>query len=344
MSRLLELLIAFVIVLALFLGFALFLPSHGRVERRAEIPNPPSQVFDFLNQHRKHTEWSSWAGLDKFAKWKLEGESEGQGARIAWTSFEKSLGNGSIEIVKSVPNEELVYKLENNWSGTEKTSTFKLEQNPKTNATELTWSIDVNYGWNLFARFAGLYLNGGVGEFMSSGLNKMTNLMSTFPVSDYSQYQVEMLDLPERDFLYIGKSISAKPSQWRESEEAIYQAVTDINAVISANALTASGLPLASVNVLGEENHDINVGVPIATGSVVTPTGDIRLGKLPATKAIKVIYPKSRSTLHKARELAKAYAMAHGYEFNFDLSGIQEEIDNTGTGLITNVYLPIVSP
>ena len=56
MYRILELIIAAVITVLLFLLIGVFLPSHARVERSVELGNPITQVYDTLNHYKR---WNS---------------------------------------------------------------------------------------------------------------------------------------------------------------------------------------------------------------------------------------------------------------------------------------------
>src|SRR5437868_5502471 len=186
MTRIIEFAISIVIVILLFILVGVFLPGHAHVERSVELANPMSQVFDTLNGFKRWNSWQPWTVIDPRATYTREGPDFGVGSRIKWTSWEQRVGNGSQEITASEPGKMIKMSIVNDWKGANKTYTFNLETNPQTNATTVTWAVDVDYGWNLFGRYAGMYLNGDVGETMATGLSRLSNLMATYPIVDYS--------------------------------------------------------------------------------------------------------------------------------------------------------------
>lgn len=346
MTRILEFLISVAIVLVILLGIGLVLPSTARVERSVELGNPISQVYDVLNGFKRWNTWQPWIALDPRAKYELEGEEFGVGARIKWNSmFEKQVGQGNLEIIESVPEEKIVMKLVNPWRGHEKTETFTLEQSSQTNAVTVRWAIDVDYGWDIIGRYAGLYLNGRVGELMNEGLGNLASLMATIPNVDYTQVEITPVDVPSADIAYVGIGVPAAPRQWDEAEAEMLKAWNEVSAYMSRNKLEAAGAQRRTINVLGEETNDFELGFPIMPPA--TPpalTGRVQLGKTYGGRAIMTEYRGHRVGLNKPRDMLKAYALTHGYNFDRDLTGMWEDWlpePEDGSGTTTRLYLPI---
>ena len=197
MIRLLELLIAFVIVAVLFVVIGVFLPRKGSVE----LTNPIVQVFDTVNGYRKFANWSAFTVVDPRAKLKVSGPASGEGAKFSWDSFEKGVGKGSIEIIESVPNEKVVAKLTNFWRGGNKRSTIFLRTQPTTGATRLLWKVGLDCSWDLLCRYQGMYLNGRMGELMRTSLNKLATTMASYPNVDYSQVDIGEVETEAKSFL-----------------------------------------------------------------------------------------------------------------------------------------------
>jgi hypothetical protein len=347
MTRILELIIAVVITIALFLLIGLFLPSHARVERDVELGNPVSQVYDMLNHFKRWNTWQPWYSLDTRAQYQLEGEEYGAGAKISWNSIlNKQVGQGSLEIVESEPEALIRMSLDNNWRGqTPKDMAFTLEHNAQTNAVTVKWSIDVEYGWDIMGRYAGLYLNGRQGELMNEGLGRLANIMATIPNVDYSQTEVTLVDVPAADTIYIGEGVPAAPREWDAASEKMELAWVEVEDFIKKNNLQPLGPRVRVINVLGEETNDFNLAVPVAPHTA-TATGNVRLGNRFGTRAITTEYRGHRVGLNKARDMLKAYAITHGYNFDRDLTGMWEEWipqseEEGGFESVTKLYLPI---
>jgi hypothetical protein len=236
MNRILEFVLSLLIVAVLFVLIGVILPSHAHVERNVELANPVSQVYDVLNGFRRYNTWQPWARIDPNAKYTTEGPDFGVGSRISWTSWEKQIGTGSLEITESQAGDSITQSLTNEWYGTNKTYRFKLEPNQQTRATNLVWTLDVDYGWNLFGRYAGMYLNGSVGELMSAGLSQLANVMAAMPVVDYSQIEIQLVDVEAVDLIAVGAGVPAAPRKWDEAETLMSTAWTDAEAFALAAA------------------------------------------------------------------------------------------------------------
>ncbi|HET7842961.1 MAG TPA: SRPBCC family protein [Xanthomonadales bacterium] len=344
MTRILEFLISIAIVVVLFLGIGLLLPSHARVERKVELGNPVSQVYDTLNNLKKFNVWQPWVAVDPRAKYTIEGPEFGVGSKVRWNSmFDKSLGQGSIEIVETEPEELVKMSLDNNWRGTNKTWTMFIEQSSQTNAVTVRWVVDVDYGWDIMGRYAGMYLNGRVGELMNEGLGRLASFMATIPNADYSQVDVTLVDVAPSDWAYVGASVPAAPVKWLEAEEKMRAALQEVATFISRNKLEALGPARRYTNVLGEETNDFSMGFPVAANTAA-PAGNVRQGPFYAGRALTTEYRGPRVGLGKPRDMLKAYALTHGYQFDRDLVGSWEEWmpdAEDGSPELTKLYLPI---
>jgi hypothetical protein len=343
MSRIIELALSVLIVAVLFVLVGVILPSHAHVERTTELANPVAQVYDVLNGFRRYNAWQPWVPMDPLAKYTREGPDFGVGARLGWTSFEKIMGNGTLEIVETKPGESITMNMVNDWYGTNKVFVYKLETNQQTRATNVTWSLDIDYGWDLFGRYAGLYLNGSVGELMSSGLSRLANLMATMPIFDYSQAEIQLLDVEPVDIVAVGATVPAAPRKWEEAETVMSKAWTEVEAFIKKNKLTPVGPSRRITNVLGEDNNDYNMAIPVQP-TEVGEGGGVHLGKSYGGKALMTEFHGQRVAMGKPRDMLKAYAMTHGYRFDGNMEGTWEEWlpDDDAQGLsVTRLYLPV---
>jgi len=343
MNRLIELIISVAIVAATFVIIGLILPNHAHVERTVEVANPVTQVYDILNGYRRYNAWQPWTGVDPHAQYTREGPDFGVGAKFNWTSFEKQLGNGSLEITESLPNEMIKMSMTNNWHGTNKTYTYRLQMNPQTRATQIEWSLDVDYGWNLFGRYAGLYLNGGTGEFMGSGLSRLSTLLATIPILDYGQVEVQTVDVQPVGLVFVGAGVPAAPRKWDEAEVAFDRAWSEAAAFVRQQKLESVGANRRITNVLGEDNNDYNLAIPVASVEGIADAGNVHVVKSYEGKALMVVHRGHRVGLNKPRDMLKAYAMTHGYRFNGQMEGVFEEWlpDDENGQSVTNLYLPI---
>jgi hypothetical protein len=324
MYRILEVAIAILLTVLLFVIIALFLPASQRVERSIELTNPTSQISDALKHFRLFTRWQQLTAQDPRALFRLEGPEFGEGAKIAWTSQRPEVGNGSLTITEVIPEESVRMAMENDWRGSNKRSTFKMEFNPRTNATTLRWIIEVDYGWDLIGRYAGLYLNGEIGDLVYRSLGRFRQLMAQIPQVDYSQADIRLEQLPETPLLYVGVSTPAEPRLWDDAESKLDEAWREVATFMSRNNIETTGPRRLVINVLGEQNNDFNAAYPVAAAPEST-AGNVRVGVTPAGPYLMATTRGHRVGTSRTRDMLRAYAMTHGYDFNRDLVGVYEE-------------------
>lgn len=355
MIRVLELILAVIITIVFFVVIALFLPSSAHVEREVELSNPMIQVYDSLNHFKRYNAWNPWYQFDPRATYTLEGAEYGEGAGIAWNSqLDKTVGQGKLTIRESLPDERIVMDIENNWRGHNKTYTFSFAQSPQTNAVTLKWELDVDYGWDLLGRYSGMYLNGRVGELMNEGLGKMASILATVPNYDYSQVEIQVQDVQPVVQFYETLVVPAAPVKWDEAEAILNKGWEEVEAFVATNNIPVAGQRRRIVSVLGEEEHEYNVAIPVALDPLqpapAVPPANIRFGQSYGGRVLTVQHRGHRVGLTKPRDMLKAYAMTHGYAFNRDMTGSWEEWlpqEEAPEGalytpeLITTVYLPI---
>lgn len=85
-------------------------PNDFRVERSAVMNAAPAKIFEQVNNLHRWNAWSPWARIDPAAKIVFEGPEAGVGALMRWAG-NRDVGEGSMEIIESRPNEFIKIKL-----------------------------------------------------------------------------------------------------------------------------------------------------------------------------------------------------------------------------------------
>jgi hypothetical protein len=84
-----KILIAFVVVVVIFVGIVMTRPDDFRVMRSTSIQTSSDVVFAQVNDFHKWEAWSPWAKLDPEAKLAFEGPAEGEGAIFGGPGIKK---------------------------------------------------------------------------------------------------------------------------------------------------------------------------------------------------------------------------------------------------------------
>ena len=268
MTRIYEFLIALGIVAVLALVIGLVLPSHRHISESVETNRKMTIVYDTVNNLRRFKDWNLLVLRDPQMQLNVTGPEAGVGARLDYVSNEGRIGKGSWEIVDSVPNEKVVIKVEDPARGDDKTVQFLLEPTGKNNRNvKITQTYDVDYGWNLLGRYAGLYVSRHVGDDIKLGLGRMSNMLASVPNFDYRAEGVPLTDLkivdvPALDLLVVNAGNIDR------TNDAIKQSIKNnqewIKRTLEANpGLEAVGPVRIITTDFGAEKYAFDVAVPI---------------------------------------------------------------------------------
>ena len=168
------------LLLALML-LGLMLPPTVHVERAIRIDAPPASVFALINDFNQINQWSPWVATDPNALFTVSGPPRGVGATITWDG--SIVGQGRQVILESEPFSRVVSELDLGGQG-RPTSTFELLQ--VESGTQVNWSFENEFGFNLVGRYFGLMLDGIVGPDYESGLANLKAMAERLPRADFS--------------------------------------------------------------------------------------------------------------------------------------------------------------
>ena len=329
MTRIIELLIAIVIVVVIFVVVGLILPSHQTVTHTTETNRPLPVVFDMMNGFKRFKDWSAVHTMDPKAQFSLSGAENGPGARVDYSSEVRHVGNGSWQIASVKPGEQIVYDVINNDYGNNKTMTFDFKRTGNQMlAVQITQTYEVDYGFNLFGRYAGLYVSSSVGDVMKTSLASLSSFLATVPKFDYTQLvsAPKVVKIPGENLLFA----PTKAKRANDDVEAAMQVQEKwLHQVMDKNGLEAAG-PLRIVTInYGPEVYEFNVAIPVRKIGGATPAntappqltltidGDKNPVQYVQTKPVSAIttnYVGHMAQLPAIREAMKAWGITHGYD------------------------------
>lgn len=317
MNRIYEFLISLVLVIVLFAVVALFLPAKRTVEFKTESNRPISTVFDVLNGFNRFDEWNVLRS-DSLLKSEVSDPATGVGATMTYNSLTRSTGSGKWELVESVPEKLVKYKIQDNSQGHDKTLTIKLGRTgPQNKNTEIVEVYEVDYGWNLLGRYAGLYVDRNVGDKMKAGGKRLNTFLATIPKLSYADREnpITYIDLPAANVL-TGTVIAKRDNN--EIALAITNKMAWINKIMTANGLKPAGPMRIVTNELTSDSYSFDVMQPISkdgqtTGDwVITTEQGIVFEQIPAGRAATTEYKGYATGLQGEREAIRAWAMVQG--------------------------------
>lgn len=260
MTRVIEFIIAVLIVVALFVLFGLFLPASRTVTHSTETNHPVRQVFDTLNGFERFGEWNPMRAHDPKVAYEVSGPRKGEGARLEYSSENEAVGSGSLEIVESVEDTRIVIEEENDNYGTDKTHTIEFEESSSGKTLTITHTYRVDYGWNLLGRFAGMYVSRNVGDDVKRGLANLSGLIATMPNFDYSKLEIGVARVEPVNTLFVQTTADRNITAVQVAQD---DAMKAIRAAIQANDLEEAGAPRLITTNFGNETYDFDVAIPV---------------------------------------------------------------------------------
>ncbi|HET7162232.1 MAG TPA: polyketide cyclase [Rhodanobacteraceae bacterium] len=283
MTRVLEFVVALIIVFILAVIVGVFLPSHAHIERSIEISHNPQHIYDVLNNFRRFGDYAggSLQAQDPQVKYSLSGPAYGPGATLTWNGND-TIGNGKL-VNKSgnidlAGNSTVTWDLTNNWRGENKTFTFTVTPNQRLRVNTVTWGYDVDYGWNLIDRYSQLWIHGDPATMIQYGLDSMQNMLAAIPNVDYGKVEPGLYRTNAMPVLLV----STKATRTLDDiDSAKAAALKQIDAAMAKLGVKAAGPTTTITTEWGDTTYTFDLAVPIDNATLTIDGKPYDLTKLP---------------------------------------------------------------
>ncbi|KAF1055422.1 MAG: hypothetical protein GAK43_00216 [Stenotrophomonas maltophilia] len=329
MTRIIEFLIALGIVAGLFVLIGVCLPGERHISESIETNRKMSIVYDTVNSLRRFKDWNPLLLRDPAAKLELSGPASGVGATLNYSSADASLGNGSWKITESEENKRVAIVIEDTTKGKDKTTVFNLEATGKGGRNvKITQDYSVKYGFDLFGRYAGLYVSRHVGDDLKLGLSRIANMLAAVPNIDYKQSDAPLVDLaivdvPAEDLLVV------TAGNVDRGQDTITKSIKDnqewIKRVMEANGLEAAGPFRIITTDFGAEKYAFDIAQPVKKKGAEGASAEELTVKIDGGAPVKYVHVAPHRSAHAAytghmagldvaRNGLRAWAVTNGAE------------------------------
>jgi len=333
------------LVVLLVIG-GLLLPSSAHVQRTITINAPPSAVFDVVNSFKRFNEWSPWYELDPAARYVYSGPDQGVGARFEWASEKPEVGAGSQEIIASEPDKRVRAKLD---FGPQGTAEAELAIVPIEPGSEVTWSFDAQFGYNLMQRYFGLLFDRWIGADFEKGLAKLKALVeneSAVP-EPAAAMQISVATVSPMDIVSLEGTTSLDPDAIAQALDAAYGRIAEF---MKANGLEQSAARLAINRFYDESGWGFEAAVPFKASDEVKAKaqnaangGAIKVAQTYSGQIVRGTHVGPYSGLPDAYRQLEDYMASNGLEPNG--SSWEQYLTEPGSGpdeqLRTEVFMPV---
>ncbi len=278
MMRALEFLVALVIVAVLGVLAAVVMPGSGHIDRSLVVGKDMRQVYDVLANFRRLPDYSVLRSYDPQTEFKFSGKAYGPGAQVSWSSADPKVGNGGLTIASATPNFDkidsntkdatIVWDLDNSWRGLDKHFTLDLQrQGNRGQLTNVKWSYDVKYGWNLVNRMANLYIHGDPDSFIQFSLNSLQNVLAGVPNIDYSSLIPFIVPTQQQPVLLVSTQIARKDGL-DGLDDATKKAIGQIQAAAKKLGVNVTGPRVLITTDYGDQTFTFDIAMPIDSSTL----------------------------------------------------------------------------
>ena len=324
------------ILLLIFVG--LMLPRTAVVVASIDTSARPATLYAQLNDFRRFNLWSPAMKADPNARVIYSGPSRGVGATMTWDGL--VLGTGTQTITASQPF-ELVETIINQGESGEARTRFEIIDGG--NITNVLWTFEADYGYNIVGRYASLLLLRVIQRDYQAGLLELRELAEGLPRTDFASLDVEHLYVEATDIALLPTVSAPDPTSISES---LGQAYFRITSFMDRNNLLFDGAPLSIMRSFDGSVLQFDSAVPVRGITDDTPLSEnsVSLGKTYAGPVIRVQHLGSYRRLAYTHLKIASYLAAHGIERNGDSweSYVSDPTQVDESELVTLVYYPIV--
>lgn len=217
-----------IFVLVILAIIPIFLPKTMHVEQEYIYDKPIEEVFHNFIDLRKFILFSEWASKDNDIILSFSKPSKGVNAKYSWKSKDKSIGEGSMKIIKVVENEYINYELQFGKS-IGKTAEI-IFQKLNDNKTKVIWSFDneeTKYPFQVF----NLLMKKPIEYNLNKSLINLENILTKKKVKIKESNEIKIIENKPQNLFGILQQTSISSDEIstaiNESFGMVYSYLTD---------------------------------------------------------------------------------------------------------------------
>jgi len=286
-----KIVVGLIVIIALISIVGLFLPAKFHMERTITVNAEPAAVFEQVNNLQNWNNWCPWNKMDTAWVQTFGGSASGVGAAYSWKSEMMEVGNGSMKITSSAPNDSVIVELNFMEHGTSRGS---FHFNKTDSGTALTWGFDSDAGWDLISRYMRLFMEGELDKNMNEGLAEIKKIAESMPKAA-PHVQIETSTMEAMKVLTIKDSCTM--ADISQKLGGIYGEIG--MEMGKANAAQAGAVFAIYHNVVknadGSMKFVLEAGIPV--DKVCKPSGRVKYWEMkPGTVVVANHYGKYEAT------------------------------------------------
>ena len=334
MKTLKKIVIALVLVFTAYIFISFLLPSKVRVERSVIITAPNGLIFEQINNFHNWQHWSHWDNIDPEMRSVYEGPESGTGAIHRWTSQNKEVGNGSLQITASVPDASILTDLTFNNRLSHGGWTIR----DTTDGACVSTYMEMDMG--LMERILpGLMMDSFLGPAFEKSLEALKKRCEALKLEKPAASALAIEQVACKEQLYLSVKLKTNLQSITNDISAAYM---KIGAYMKQHNIPMAGPVCAFYNTVAPDHIDMEAAIPIA--KAVKTDGEVQIKARAAGMAAVAHYYGSYLRKDAAYAALESWIKAN----NKKVSGAPWEVYVTDPMMekdtsrwLTDVYYPI---
>ncbi len=166
-----------VIIIAIPLITAIFIPKDYSVQREVVINKPKQEVFDYVKYLKNQNDFSKWAKLDPNMKKTFTGTDATVGFISAWESDSSNVGAGEQEIKAIKNGDRIDYEIRFKKPFESTSSAYMTTEDASGNQTKVKWVFYGNMPYPMNLMKVIMNMDESVGNDLQTGLNNLKGIV-----------------------------------------------------------------------------------------------------------------------------------------------------------------------
>lgn len=172
-----KIVIGLLILIALPLVAAVFIPKEYAVEREIVINRPREQVFEYVKFLKNQDNFSKWASMDPHMEKTYRGTDGTVGFVSAWASDSSDVGSGEQEITALNEGERIDYELRFKEPFESTSPAYMLTEAQGENQTSVKWGFQGRMDYPMNLMLVVMDFEEMIGNDLETGLQQLKTIL-----------------------------------------------------------------------------------------------------------------------------------------------------------------------
>ncbi len=291
----------------LFVVLGLILPSSQRIEESILIARPATTIFTLASDARSNAEWAPWRMSHPDVQVSVSDPPSGVGASVSWRTPSGAAGRQTIVSAEAPILVNSAYDF-----GLRGQAQSSLVIDAQSDGAQVTWIYEVDHGFNLIARYAGVLSSGRVRLAARDSLASLKLTAERLPQADFSEADIQLVAREPMTIVYAERAVRGDRVAFMAS---LQETLSEVRAFMAAQGQIPSGPEMVMVMDFDPDlsQRTYRVAVPYV-GAEGESSPRVAYGVAPGGQTLVAALGGAVSDVTMPPDVLVAYLAAHRVE------------------------------